>query len=69
MAIHKIQKRLDDFARQRNRDQFRSPMNLSMAIAAEAAELLEYIQLTYVSTLFILLLTLYSGGRRWLQRH
>ncbi|OGW43401.1 MAG: hypothetical protein A2Y66_03565 [Nitrospirae bacterium RBG_13_41_22] len=69
MDISNIQKCLDDFARQRNRDQFRSRKNLSMSLAAEAAELLEYIQLTYVSTLFILSLTLYSGGRRCLQRH
>ena len=41
MDISNIQKRLDDFAKQRNWDQFHSPKNLSMALAAEAAELLE----------------------------
>jgi len=44
MDISNIQKRLDDFARQRNWDQFHSPKNLSMALAAEAAELLEIFQ-------------------------
>jgi hypothetical protein len=39
MDISNIQKRLDDFARQRNWDQFHSPKNLSMALAAEAATL------------------------------
>jgi len=31
-----------DFTKARNRDQFRSRKNLSMSLAAEAAELLEY---------------------------
>ena len=44
MDISNIQKRLDDFARQRNWDQFHSLKNLSMALAAEAAELLEIFQ-------------------------
>ncbi len=44
MAIHKIQKRLTEFARKRNHSQFRSPKNLSMALAAEVAELLEIFQ-------------------------
>jgi NTP pyrophosphatase (non-canonical NTP hydrolase) len=44
MDISNIQKRLDDFARQRNWNQFHSPKNLSMALAAEAAELLEIFQ-------------------------
>jgi dCTP diphosphatase len=44
MDISNIQKRLDNFARQRNWDQFHSPKNLSMALAAEAAELLEIFQ-------------------------
>jgi NTP pyrophosphatase (non-canonical NTP hydrolase) len=44
MDISNIQKRLDDFARQRNRAQFHSPKNLSMAISAEAAEILEIFQ-------------------------
>lgn len=44
MDISNIQKRLDDFAKQRNWDQFHSPKNLSMALAVEAAELLEIFQ-------------------------
>lgn len=44
MDISKIQKRLDDFAKDRNWDQFHSPKNLSMALAAEVAELLEIFQ-------------------------
>ena len=44
MDMSNIQKRLDNFARQRNWDQFHSPKNLSMALAAEAAELLEIFQ-------------------------
>lgn len=44
MNIRKIQKRLSEFAGQRNWDQFHSPKNLSMALASEAAELLEIFQ-------------------------
>jgi len=44
MDISNIQKRLDDFARQCTWDQFHSPKNLSMAISAEAAEILEIFQ-------------------------
>ena len=44
MDIDKIQKRLRRFAKDRNWDQFHSPKNLSMALAAEAAELLEIFQ-------------------------
>jgi NTP pyrophosphatase (non-canonical NTP hydrolase) len=44
MDIINIQKRLDDFAKDRNWDQFHSPKNLSMALAAEVAELLEIFQ-------------------------
>lgn len=44
MNITEIQKRLADFAEARNWDQFHSPKNLSMALAAEAAELLEIFQ-------------------------
>lgn len=44
MQITEIQKRLDVFAKERNWDQFHSPKNLSMALAAEAAELLEIFQ-------------------------
>jgi dCTP diphosphatase len=41
MDIKEIQHRLADFARARDWDQFHSPKNLSMALAAEAGELLE----------------------------
>lgn len=44
MNLSKIQKKLADFAKERNWDQFHSPKNLSMALAAEAAELLEIFQ-------------------------
>lgn len=44
MDIDKIQKRLRRFAKDRNWDQFHSPKNLTMALAAEAAELLEIFQ-------------------------
>jgi len=44
MKLSKIQKKLADFAKKRNWDQFHSPKNLSMALAAEAAELLEIFQ-------------------------
>jgi hypothetical protein len=44
MDMSNIQKRLDDFARQCTWDQFHSPKNLSMAISAEAAEILEIFQ-------------------------
>jgi dCTP diphosphatase len=42
--INKIRKRLRRFAKNRNWEQFHSPKNLSMALAAEAAELLEIFQ-------------------------
>ncbi len=44
MDIKGIQKQLAEFARKRNWDEFHSPKNLSMALAAEAAELLEIFQ-------------------------
>lgn len=44
MNISEIQKRLAIFAQERNWEQFHSPKNLSMALAAEAAELLEIFQ-------------------------
>lgn len=44
MNLSKIQKKLADFAKDRNWDQFHSPKNLSMALVAEAAELLEIFQ-------------------------
>jgi NTP pyrophosphatase (non-canonical NTP hydrolase) len=39
-----LQKRLRDFAAARDWDQFHSPKNLSMALAVEAAELVEHFQ-------------------------
>jgi NTP pyrophosphatase (non-canonical NTP hydrolase) len=44
MDIKEIQKRLRDFAEERNWEQFHSPKNLTMALSAEAAELLELFQ-------------------------
>ncbi len=44
MNLSEIRKRLAQFAKARNWDQFHSPKNLSMALAAEAAELLEIFQ-------------------------
>ncbi len=44
MNLDQIRQRLASFAQARNWDQFHSPKNLSMALAAEAAELLEIFQ-------------------------
>ena len=44
MDISNIQKRLNDFARKRNWNQFYSPQDITMALAAEAAEILEIFQ-------------------------
>lgn len=44
MNLEDIRLRLAEFARERNWDQFHTPKNLSMALAAEAAELLEIFQ-------------------------
>ncbi len=44
MNLAQIRQRLASFAQARNWDQFHSPKNLSMALAAEAAELLEIFQ-------------------------
>lgn len=44
MNLDEIRKRLAAFAKDRNWDQFHTPKNLSMALAAEAAELLEIFQ-------------------------
>jgi len=44
MDIFAIQKKLHYFVQARNWDQFHSPKNLTMALAAEAAELLEIFQ-------------------------
>jgi len=42
--LDQLKKRLRDFAAARDWDQFHSPKNLSMALAAEAGELLEQFQ-------------------------
>lgn len=44
MDVNEVSNRLRKFAEDRNWDQFHSPKNLSMALAAEAAELLEIFQ-------------------------
>jgi len=44
MDIHRLRDRLRHFAAERNWEQFHSPKNLSMALAVEAAELLERFQ-------------------------
>jgi dCTP diphosphatase len=43
-AFDDLRQRLAAFARDRDWDQFHSPKNLAMAVAAEAAELLEHFQ-------------------------
>ncbi|VAW82098.1 hypothetical protein MNBD_GAMMA13-1090 [hydrothermal vent metagenome] len=43
-ALKSIQHRLREFAADRDWDQFHSPKNLSMALIAEAAELVEHFQ-------------------------
>lgn len=42
--LKKLNNRLREFARARDWDQFHSPKNLSMALIAEAAELVEHFQ-------------------------
>lgn len=44
MDIVSLQKQLDEFAQARDWEQFHSPKNLSMALAGEAAEILEIFQ-------------------------
>lgn len=44
MNLEEIRRRLAEFASERNWDQFHTPKNLSMAVSAEAAELLEIFQ-------------------------
>ncbi len=44
MDIKKIQKKLRDFADERDWEQFHTPKNLSMALSVEASELLEIFQ-------------------------
>ena len=43
-SLQALSDRLVDFARQRDWEQFHSPKNLSMALSAETAELLEHFQ-------------------------
>jgi dCTP diphosphatase len=43
-GLHALQQRLREFAAEREWDQFHSPKNLSMALAVEAAELVEQFQ-------------------------
>lgn len=43
-SLDSLSKRLADFARARDWEQFHSPKNLSMALIAEAAELVEHFQ-------------------------
>ena len=43
-SISDLQKRLKEFARVRDWEQFHSPKNLSMALIVEAAELVEHFQ-------------------------
>src|SRR5210317_1732347 len=42
--LTQLKQRLHDFAEERDWDQFHSPKNLSMALIAEAAELVEHFQ-------------------------
>jgi dCTP diphosphatase len=44
LSIEQLQQRIRDFAAARDWDQFHSPKNLSMALIAEAAELVEHFQ-------------------------
>ena len=44
MDIKKIQKRLENFAKDRNWEQFHTPKNLTMALSVEVAELVEIFQ-------------------------
>ena len=43
-SLQNLRQQLAEFARQRDWDQFHSPKNLSMALIAEAAELVEHFQ-------------------------
>ena len=44
MDIHQIQRRLDEFATERDWGQFHTPKNLAMALSVEASELVEIFQ-------------------------
>jgi dCTP diphosphatase len=43
-SLENLKNRLREFAKERDWDQFHSPKNLSMALIAEAAELIEHFQ-------------------------
>jgi NTP pyrophosphatase (non-canonical NTP hydrolase) len=43
-SLEALRRRLAEFARERDWEQFHSPKNLSMALIAEAAELVEHFQ-------------------------
>ncbi|RJO59884.1 nucleotide pyrophosphohydrolase [candidate division WS5 bacterium] len=43
-SLEILKERLQEFAKERDWDQFHSPKNLSMALIAEAAELIEHFQ-------------------------
>jgi dCTP diphosphatase len=43
-SLQQLNRRLRDFARQRDWEQFHSPKNLAMAMIAECAELVEHFQ-------------------------
>lgn len=43
-SLADLQRRLQQFARERDWEQFHSPKNLSMALSVEAAELVEHFQ-------------------------
>jgi dCTP diphosphatase len=43
-SLNNLKNRLREFAKERDWDQFHSPKNLSMALIAEAAELIEHFQ-------------------------
>ena len=43
-SLESLRDRLRDFARERDWDQYHTPKNLSMALIAEAAELIEHFQ-------------------------
>src|SRR4051812_40591750 len=44
MTIEDLQKQLEEFARQRDWEQFHTPKNLAMALASEAGELVSIFQ-------------------------
>ncbi len=44
MDLNKLQTELEQFARERDWEQFHSPKNLSMALSVECAELVEHFQ-------------------------